>query len=212
MIERPQTLGEELANSASHGMALVAAGLAVPFLILAAARHGSTVNIVGATIFAATMVLLYSASMLYHALPHPRAKSLFRKIDHGAIYLFIAGSYTPFALGGLDEPWGCALIALVWALAAIGVALKATDRVSNPILSTGLYLAMGWIVALAAQPVLSRIAVEGLFLLGGGGLAYMLGVVFFVLDSRLRYAHFVWHLFVIAGTTCHFFAVLDYAV
>jgi hemolysin III len=193
-------------------MALFAAGLAVPFLILAAARHGSTVNVVGAAIFASTMVLLYSASMLYHALPHPRAKRFFRKLDHGAIYLFIAGSYTPFALSAEGGTWGWALIALVWTLATVGVMLKATDRLSNPVLSTGLYLAMGWICVFAAEPLLSRIANEGLVLLGGGGLAYMLGVVFFALDSRLMYAHFVWHLFVIAGTTCHFFAVLEYAV
>jgi hemolysin III len=208
MDERPQSLGEELANSVSHAMALIAAAIAVPFLITAAMRNGNTINVVGASIFAATMVLLYMASMLYHALPHERAKRFFRKLDHGAIYLFIAGSYTPFALGA-SSSWS--VVSLVWALAVIGVALKATDRISHPVLSTGLYLAMGWVAAIAAGPLIERIATQGVVLLVGGGLAYMLGVVFFVLDSRLRYAHFVWHLFVVAGTTCHFFAVLDYA-
>ena len=211
MTERPQTAAEELANSVSHAMALIAAGIAVPFLIGAAARNGNAVSVVGASIFAATMVLLYMSSMLYHALPHARAKRFFRKLDHGAIYLFIAGSYTPFALGALGTPWGMPLIALVWALALLGVALKATDRASHPILSTGLYVAMGWICALAAGPLLERIALAGVVLLAAGGLAYMLGVVFFLLDSRVRYGHLVWHLFVVAGTACHFFAVLHYA-
>lgn len=208
MCERPQSLGEELANSVSHAMALIAAAIAVPFLITAAMRNGTAVNVVGASIFAATMVLLYMASMLYHALPNERAKRLFRKLDHGAIYLFIAGSYTPFALGA---PSNWSLVGLVWALAVIGVALKAADRISHPVLSTGLYLAMGWIAAFAAGPLIERIATQGVVLLVAGGFAYMLGVVFFMLDSRLRYAHFVWHLFVVAGTACHFFAVLDYA-
>ena len=211
MSERPQTAAEELANSASHAMALIAAGIAVPFLIAAAARNGGTLNVVGVSVFAATMVLLYMSSMLYHALPHERAKRFFRKLDHGAIYLFIAGSYTPFALGALGTPWGPPLIGAVWALALLGVGLKATDRASHPILSTGLYVAMGWITAIAAGPLLEQIARPGLVLLAAGGFAYMLGVVFFVLDSRVRYGHLVWHLFVIAGTACHFFAVLHYA-
>jgi len=211
-IERPQTLGEEVANSLSHGMALLAAAAAVPFLILASAQHGSAANVVGASVFAATMVLLYSASMLYHAVPHPRAKRLFKKLDHGAIYLLIAGTYTPFTLGPLSGPWGWTLFGLVWALAVVGMTLKAFDRLSHPVLSTGLYLTMGWLAVIALEPLITRIAPPGLILLAAGGLAYTLGVVFFALDSRLRYAHFVWHLFVVAGTTCHFFAVLDYAM
>jgi hemolysin III len=211
-IERPQTLGEEVANSLSHGMALLAAAAAVPFLILASAQHGSAASVVGASVFAATMVLLYSASMLYHAVPHPRAKRLFRKLDHGAIYLLIAGTYTPFTLGPLNGPWGWTLFGLVWALAVAGMTLKAFDRLSHPVLSTGLYLTMGWLAVIAFEPLSTRIATPGLILLAAGGLAYTLGVAFFALDSRLRYAHFVWHLFVVAGTTCHFFAVLDYAM
>jgi hemolysin III len=162
-------------------------------------------------VFAATMVVLYSASMLYHAVPHPRAKRLFKKLDHGAIYLLIAGTYTPFTLGPLSGPWGWTLFGLVWALAVVGITLKAFDRLSHPVLSTGLYLTMGWLAVIAFEPLFTRIATPGLILLAAGGLAYTLGVAFFALDSRLRYAHFVWHLFVVAGTTCHFFAVLDYA-
>jgi hemolysin III len=212
MDERIQTRGEELANSVSHGLALLAATAAVPVLVVNAARHGSAINIAAASVFAATMLLLYSASALYHAIPHAGAKRLFRKLDHGAIFLFIAGSYTPFALGALGGPWGWTLLGIVWALAAVGVTLKVLDRMSHPFLSTSLYLAMGWLVVIAVKPLFTHVATPGLVLLAAGGLAYTLGVVFFVFDSRLRYSHFVWHLFVVAGTACHFFAVLDYAI
>ena len=208
--ERPQSRGEEVANSVSHGMALLAAAVAVPVLVVTSARHGTAINIVGSCVFAATMLMVYAASALYHAIPHGAPKRLFRKLDQGAIFLFIAGSYTPFLLGPLEGPWGWTLFGLVWGLAVVGVTLKALDRMAHPFLSTGLYLGMGWLVVIAAEPLFASVATSGLILLAAGGLAYTVGVVFFALDSRLRYAHFVWHLFVVAGTACHFFAVLDY--
>jgi len=208
--QRPQTVGEEIANAASHGVALVAAIASASWLI-ATARSPRAADIVGACVFGATMVLLYLASTLYHALPAGRAKRVFLKLDHGAIYLFIAGSYTPFALGVLGGPWGWTLFGLVWSLAAFGVTLKSIDRLSHPWLSTGLYLLMGWLVLIAAVPLVERVPLPGVALLAAGGLAYTVGVAFFVLDSRLRYAHAVWHGFVVAGTGFHFFAVLGYA-
>jgi hemolysin III len=211
IAERPQTFGEEIANSLSHGFGFLAAVVAVPFLLLATARHGSAVNLVGASVFSATMVILYFTSTLYHALPPRRAKEILRRLDHGAIYLFIAGSYTPFTLGVLQGPWGWTLFGLVWGIAAIGVTLKAIDRIAHPWLSTGLYLAMGWMALVAVVPLVERMPVVGLAWIAAGGLAYTAGVVFFALDSRVRYAHFLWHLFVIAGTACHYVAVLDYA-
>ena len=210
ITERRQSLGEEIANSVSHGMALLAAIVAVPFLIFAT-LHRSAANLVGAIVFAATMVLLYLTSTLYHALPSGRAKRVFMKLDHGAIYLFIAGSYTPFTLGALGGVWGWTLFGIVWPLAAIGITLKAFDRLSRPWLSTGLYLAMGWLVLVAAVPLVKHVPLPGVMWLVAGGIAYTAGVVFFVLDSRVRYAHTVWHAFVAAGTGCHFFAVLGYA-
>ena len=207
MDERAQTLGEEIANSVSHGVALLAAIAAVPFL-MAAMQPLQASNVVGAAVFAATMVLLYLTSTLYHALPAGRAKRVFLKLDHGAIYVFIAGSYTPFALGGA---WGWTLFGLVWSLAVLGVTLKAFDRLSHPGLSTGLYLVMGWLVLIAVVPLVERVPLPGVTLLVLGGLAYTAGVVFFMLDSRLRYAHAVWHCFVATGTGFHFFAVLNYA-
>lgn len=210
MTDRPQSLSEEIANSVSHGVALLAAIAAMPYL-LAPAHSLGVASLVGNSVFAATMVLLYLSSTLYHALPPGRAKQVFLKLDHCAIYLFIAGSYTPFALGALHGPWGWTLFGLVWSLAAFGIALKAFDRLSHPWLSTGLYLVMGWLVLIAAVPLVERVPLAGVELLVAGGLAYTAGIVFFVLDSRLRYAHAVWHSFVVAGSGCHFFAVLSYA-
>ena len=210
MAARPQDLGEEIANSLTHGLALAGAIAAAPFLFLLE-RPMSAAGIVAAAVYAATMMLLFAASTLYHALPAGRAKRAFMRIDHGAIYVFIAGSYTPFLLGALDGAWGWALFGVVWSLAACGVALKACNLLSRPALSTALYVAMGWLVLVAAVPLSERVPMTGLGLLVAGGLAYTAGVVFFVLDGRVRYAHAVWHGFVAAGAAFHYFAVLDFA-
>jgi len=206
-----QSRGEEFANSISHGFGLIAAVVATPFLIRHAVRHGDAWFVVGASIFATTMVLLYLASTLYHALPVGRAKRVFRVIEHSAIFLLIAGTYTPFTLGVLRGAWGWTLFGLVWSIALAGLMLKALNRMSHPILSTGLYLLMGWLIVIAAHPLSERVPTSGLLWLVAGGLAYTAGVVFFAFDSRLRYGHFIWHLFVMAGTACHYFAVLWYA-
>ena len=142
MTERPQSPGEEIANSLSHGLGFVAALASAPILVLTTAQTGRTLNVIGAAIFAVTMVLLYCASTIYHAVPHPRAKALFKKLDHGAIFLLIAGTYTPFTLGALSGPWGWTLLSVVWTLALVGVTLKAFDRIEHPLASLGLYLLM----------------------------------------------------------------------
>jgi len=209
--KREQSRGEEIANSISHGIGLVAALFATPFLILHAERRGGTGYIVGVGLFAATMVLLYLASTLYHALPAGKAKRAFKVIEHSAIFLLIAGTYTPFTLGVLRGAWGWTLLGLVWSLAAAGVALKVFNRMSHPILSTGLYLLMGWLIVIAIHPLYARVPASGLLWLVAGGLAYTTGVAFFAADARLHYGHFIWHLFVMAGTACHYFAVLWYA-
>ncbi|QAZ40052.1 hemolysin D [Methylibium sp. Pch-M] len=210
--ERPQTAAEELANAVSHGLGLLLALASLPVVVEFAARHGSLVKLVGVSVFSATMILVYFASALYHALPPGRAKRWCNTLDHVAIYLFIAGSYTPVALGRLPDGPGWTLLGLVWALAVIGALLKITRRLANPLLSTALYVAMGWLAVLAAGPVLRDMPPGVLAWLLAGGLAYLVGVVFFVLDSRLRFGHFVWHLFVLAGSTCHVLAVLGPAV
>lgn len=209
-MARSQSRNEEIANSVSHGLALLAAIAGVAFLLdKSSGLH--TLNVMGMALFGSTMVLLYCASTLYHALPDGRAKRIFCKIDHGAIYLFIAGTYTPFALGTLHGPWDWALFGLVWTLALLGVTLKSFDLLTHPWLSTGLYLGMGWLALFAVMPAMERVASAGLTLLVAGGIAYTAGVVFFLLDARVRYAHAVWHAFVATGTGLHFFAVLDYA-
>jgi len=211
MRERTQSRGEEIANSVSHGVGMMAALAAAPILIVSAAQRGGAAQIVGASIFAAAMVLLYLTSTLYHALPRNRVKRLFQILDHGAIYLLIAGTYTPFTLGVLRGAWGWTLFGLVWGLALAGVVLKAVAGIRHPRLSTSLYVAMGWLALIAIEPLWLHLPAWGLFWLLAGGIAYTLGVVFFALDGRVRYSHFVWHLFVLAGTACHFVAVLGYA-
>lgn len=209
-VTRPQSRGEEIANSVSHGVGLVAALVGAPILIHRAVERGGPANVVGASIFAATTILLYLASTLYHAIPHARAKSVLRMLDHGAIFLLIAGTYTPFTLGVLRGPWGWALFGVVWGLAIVGVTLKFTTRLHHPVLSTGLYLAMGWLAVVAARPFWQRVPLPGLLWLLAGGVAYTAGTAFFA-AKRLRYGHLAWHLCVLAGTVCHYFAVLQYA-
>lgn len=209
--EREQSVGEEIANSISHGVGLIMALVATPFLIMHAMQHADTALVVGASLFAATMVLLYLSSTLYHALPRGKAKRVFKIIEHSAIYLLIAGTYTPFTLGVLRGPWGWTLFGIIWGLAVIGVILKAFDKMHNPIISTSLYLLMGWLILIAVYPLYTRIPVSGLLWLVAGGLAYTIGVFFFATDSRLQYGHFIWHLFVMVGTACHYVAILWYA-
>jgi hemolysin III len=208
---RSQTPAEELANAISHGVGVALAIAALPLLVWFADRHGSAADITAAVLFGASMVLLYGTSTLYHALRPGRAKSWFQRLDHAAIYVFIAGSYTPFTLGPLRGGWGWSLFGVVWGLAVVGVLLKLLNRLRHPLWSTGLYVAMGWLALVAAVPMLEHIATGGIVLLVAGGVAYTVGAVFFLVDHRLRYGHFVWHLFVLAGTACHFAAVLEYA-
>jgi len=208
--ERPQTLGEEIANSVSHGVGLVAALAALPFLVGQAVGRGNALEIVGASVFGASVVLLYLTSTLFHALPRGRAKRVFQLLDHAAIYLLIAGTYTPFTLGILKGAWGWTLFGLVWGMAVAGTVMKMTAGVRHNTVSTVFYLAMGWLVLIAADTVWKLVPAWGIFWLVAGGVAYSLGAIFF-LAERVRYFHFVWHLFVVAGTACHFVAVLYYA-
>lgn len=209
---RLQSVAEEIANSISHGIGLIAAACATPVLIVVAALRDNILATVGVSIFGASMILMYAASTIYHAIPHHRetAKSLFRLVDHGAIYLLIAGTYTPFTLTVLHGTWGWTLLVVIWCLAFAGLLLKGLAGTGHPVLSAGLYLGMGWIVLIAIVPLWQSMPGWGLFWLCAGGIAYTLGVVFFLLDARVRFAHFVWHLFVLAGTACHFVAVLLY--
>jgi hemolysin III len=206
-----QSLGEELANSISHGLGLIAGLIGAPILMFAAWRGGDRFFIIGAAVFSAAMLLVYLGSTLYHAWPRGTIKSVFQVIDHSAIFLLIAGTYTPFTLGPLRGAWGWTILALVWALAIFGVILKSVHGTEKQkTLSLTLYLGMGWLVLIAFRPLILHVPLPGLAWLVAGGLAYTGGVFFFV-SKRSRYTHFVWHLFVLLGTACHFLAVLSCA-
>jgi len=209
--KRSQSLGEEIASSVTHGLGLVGSIVMFPFLIIAAARDGDRWRVMSAIVFGMSLILLYAASTFYHALPGPRVKHVFRIIDHSAIYVLIAGTYTPFLLGPLRGPWGWSLFIVIWVLAIAGIVMKATLGIRWDRLSTIVYLVMGWIGAIAIKPLLERVSPTGLLWLLAGGLAYTAGVVFFVVDQRVRYAHSIWHLFVATGSVCHVVAVLRYA-
>ena len=206
-LARKQTLGEEIANSLSHGVGLVAAVVGTPVLIVTALRHHNTAMVVGGSVFSGAMILMYLSSLLYHALPHGRGKHVFRIFDHVAIFLLIAGTYTPITLGVLKGAWGWALLGVVWLLAVVGIVLKLVGGIKRPWVSTGLYLVMGWLVLLAARPLWLQMSLPGLLWLAAGGVAYTIGTAFYALDERMKYAHFIWHLLVLSGTCCHFVAV-----
>ena len=203
--KRTQSPGEELANSISHGIGLCAALVGAPILLLEAHRN-SAGFFFGTVIFAVTMSMLYLGSTLYHAWPQTRGKTILRTLDHSAIFLLIAGTYTPLTLGPLRGLWGSTILALVWALAIFGVILKTTQGASRcPKLGMTLYLGLALI---AIRPITLAIPFPAVFWLVAGGVAYTTGVLFFV-NERLRYSHFIWHLSVLLGSSCHFLAILS---
>lgn len=216
--DRIQTFGEEIANSVTHGLGLAGAAVAAPLLVLGAVRRGGDAGqVAGATVFAATLVFMYLASTLYHACPpgpaecRARRKRRFRTMDHAAIYLLIAGTYTPFLLGPMRGPWGWGMFAAEWTLAALGIAAKVRYGFRWPRLSTAVYVGMGWLAAVAARPLFTHVGPAGFAWLLAGGVCYTAGVAFYATDWRLRYGHAVWHLFVAGGSACHVWAALRHA-
>ncbi len=203
--------GEEIANSITHGVGIVLsiAGLAV--MTAFASLFGSVWHIVSVSIYGATQILLYTASTLYHSIPFPRAKAVLRVLDHSAIFLLIAGTYTPFTLVNLRGPWGWALFALVWGLAIVGIALQSILIHQKAIVTALPYIGMGWVAIIGIKPLLETVALGGLLLLFAGGLAYTVGTVFYVW-RRMPYHHAVWHGFVLLGSALHFFAILFYVI
>jgi hemolysin III len=208
----PQSrMGEEIANSITHGVGIVLAigGLAV--LTAFASLYGNAWHIASCSVFGGTLVILYTASTLYHSVHLPRAKKVLRTLDHSAILLLIAGTYTPFTLVNMRGPWGWSLFFIVWVLAVLGVVFQVTILQNRKIASLVLYIIMGWLAMVAVKAMLATIATGGLVLLILGGLVYTAGIGFYGW-KRLPYHHAVWHLFVLAGSILHFFAVLFYVI
>ncbi len=207
-ITHKSPLREEIANSITHGIGALLSIAGLVFLIVLSNIYGDAWHIVSCSIYGATLIILYTASALYHGFQNIRVKRILKIIDHSAIYLLIAGSYTPFLLVNLRGPWGWSLFGLIWGMALAGVIFKLffTGRFKSA--STIIYLVMGWIVIFAVKPMLTLVPSQGLFWLVAGGLAYSLGVIFYVRDEKMRFGHAIWHLFVLSGSACHFFAVM----
>ena len=205
---RFQTTREEIANAITHGLGAFLAIAALILLIVFAAIKGTALHVVSFSIFGTTLVLLYTASTLYHSLTHKGAKNLFNKFDHMAIYLLIAGTYTPFCLVALRGWIGWTLLGIVWSSAILGVVMKAFHTGKKQLLSTILYVIMGWVVLLAIQPLYHAVSVNTFILLIAGGISYTLGTIFFIKDG-IRFFHSIWHLFVLGGSVMHFFSVIS---
>ena len=209
--KRRYTTGEEIANSITHGFGLVLAIAGLAVLSIYASRLGNIWHQVSCMIFATTLILQYAFSTLYHSIPQPRAKNIMRVLDHAAIFLLIAGTYTPFMLVNLRGVWGWTLFGIIWTLALLGVLFQTSLIHRWQRLSLVLYIGMGWVVLVAFKPMLNEVAPGGLILLLLGGLAYTGGVIFYRW-KQLRYHHAIWHGFVLAGSILHFFAVLFYVI
>lgn len=205
---RPQTVTEERLNAFSHGLGFVAAAAAWPLLSDHAAQRGGVVAALGIAVFCLSAMLIYAASMVYHALPAGRAKDWARRVDHAAIFVFIAGSYTPFALGPLHADYGTPLLAAVWGVALVGAGCKVGGRLRHRLGSTLLYAALGWLALVLLGPLTARAGSAAVPWLLAGGAAYSVGALFYLADHRLRFGHFVWHLLVLAGSACHVLAAL----
>jgi hemolysin III len=202
---------EEIANSVTHGVGAGLSIAALAILVTFAGLLGDAWRVVTFSIYGSTLILLYSASTFYHSFQSPRAKEIFRVLDHSAIFLLIAGTYTPFTLVSLRGGWGWTLFGLIWGFAMGGIVLEVffLDRFKH--LSLAIYVGMGWLVVIAIKPLLSAVPVGGLIWLGIGGLTYTLGVIFYTWRS-FPFNHAIWHLFVLGGSVCHFFCILFYVL
>ncbi|KHF25861.1 PAQR family membrane homeostasis protein TrhA [Solemya velum gill symbiont] len=205
------SIAEEVAHSITHGLGVLLSISGLAVLVAFSSLNGDAWHIASTSIYGATLILLYTASTLYHSITHEKAKEILQRLDHAAIFLLIAGTYTPFTLVNLRGEWGWTLFGLVWAVAIAGVVLEVLVKKRMKRLSITLYLGLGWIVIVAIKPMIASIETGGLILLLAGGLCYSFGVIFYLWKS-LTYHHAIWHLFVLAGSVLHFFSVLFYVI
>lgn len=210
-LKATYSIREEISHAISHGVGILLSIAGLTVLVAFAAANGDGWHITSSAIYGATLILMYSASTVYHGVTHNKAKKVLRRVDHACIYLLIAGTYTPFLLVNLRESWGWWLFGIIWTLALIGLVVELTGYKPVRRLSLWLYLLMGWMIVAAIHPMLLHVSTGGLLLLLAGGLAYTGGAFFYVKKS-MPYHHFIWHLFVLAGSTFHFFAILFYVI
>ncbi len=209
-VIKAYTLGEEIANSIVHGIGVVLSIVALVLLIMYAAQ-GDGWRLASAIVYGSTLLLEYTASTLYHSFPQPNVKHVFKILDHAGIYLLIAGTYTPFTLVTIRESGGWVVFAVVWTAALVGISMEAFWTYRPRWVSVVVYLAMGWAIVGAIQPLLATLDPTGVWLLIAGGLAYTVGTIFYIL-KRVKYMHAVWHVFVLAGSICHFLAIALYVI
>lgn len=207
-----QTYFEELFNAISHGIGALLGVAALVILTVIASMHGAALKIVSSAVYGSSLILMYSASTFYHITQRPHIKKILKVLDHSSIYILIAGSYTPFTLVVLNGSWGWSLFGVTWGLALAGVIFKLFFTGRFEWLSLTIYLLMGWMAVVAVKPLIENLPLGGLIWLVAGGLCYTLGVIFYALDGKYHLSHFIWHLFVLAGSICQFFAVLLYVI
>jgi len=205
------TLAEEIANSITHGVGIVFGIAALAIMTSFASLYGNAWHVVSCSIYGSTLIIAYISSTLYHSIPHQGAKAVFRVLDHASIFLLIAGTYTPFTLVNLRDSWGWWLFGGIWTLAIFGIIIQATSLRKNRKLSITLCVIMGWLVVIAAKPMITSVDMHGLILLFIGGVMYTGGIVFYVC-KKIPYNHAIWHLFVLAGSVLHFLSVLFYVI
>jgi len=208
---RPYSLAEEVASSVTHGLGVILSITALIVLATLAARSGDTWRVVSFSIYGSTLIMMYLSSALYHSFQKPEVKKVLRYLDHSAIYLLIAGTYTPFTLVTLRGPWGWTIFGLVWSFAFVGLLMTVMGAGRSRLLASLIYIGMGWIIVIAIKPLVETIPPGGIAWLVAGGLFYTLGVIFYVW-KKLPFNHAIWHLFVLGGSLCHFFAILFYVL
>ena len=211
VISSGYSLKEEIAHSVTHGIGMLLSVIGLATLVVYSSQYGDVWHVVSSSIYGATLIALYTSSTLYHAVTVPDLKKFLQKLDHAAIFLLIAGTYTPFTLVNLRGSWGWTLFGIVWSIAIAGMVMELIVKKRYKRISLSLYLGLGWIVMIAIEPMMSSVEMGGLILLLIGGLFYSLGVIFYVWKT-LVYHHAIWHLFVLAGSACHFFAIFYYVI
>ena len=215
MLQEPlkmQTRTEELFNALSHGIGILLSIAGLIIMIVLSSLTGHAITVVSSSIYGVSLILMYTASMLYHATENPSLKKKLKIVDHSSIYFLIAGTYTPFMLVTLHGAWGWSLFGVIWGLALIGIIFKLFYTGRFEFISLAMYLLMGWIIIIAIKPLIHQLSFDGLVWLLAGGLCYTLGVAFYATDHKYKFNHFIWHLFVLAGSLCHFFAILFYVI